>query len=231
MPSITGFRTLPSLSQSHAAHWVSSVATGRCLTITCLLGLVSPLNVHAQDLTEAEPEALIVSFVVGTSMFIVLTLVGTLIVFQRNLNQIRSRLPETASKESNLQTDESSASEMSGLIRTADQELSELDKAIESCLHSLRKPQDSKVSRNSEARENGNGDFAQLTSTIQQQQQQIVQYLELIALQNKKLNSYHRENLKVRSLIQRRSVSPVQSNFTPYYQPRQPSSGLSIRPA
>jgi Na+/phosphate symporter len=197
----------------------------------CLLGLVSAVNVHAQDLTETEPEALFVSFVVGTSMFIVLTLVGTLIVFQRNLNQLRSRLPETPSKESELETDESSASEMLGLIRTADQEVSELDKAIESCLHSLRKPQNSRASRNSEAIENGNEDFAQLTSTIQQQQQQIVQYLELIALQNKKLNSYHRENLKVRSLIQRHSVSLDQINFTPYYKPRQPSSGLRIRPA
>jgi len=177
-----------------------------------------------------KPEALLVSFVVGTSMFIVMTLIGTLIVFQRNLNQIKAGLPEASPEESGLEVDESTASRMSALVKTTDQELSDLDEAIESCLHSLQQTQETGENG---ASANGNGDqaLADLNGTIQEQQRQIAQYLQLVSLQNKKLSTYHRENLKVRSMLRRVAVPKVRSESAPFLELRRPSGGLRIRPA
>jgi hypothetical protein len=174
-----------------------------------------------------EPGALLVSLVVGTSIFVVLSLTGTLIIFQRNLNQIRSRLPEVISDDFSIEVDESIASQMSELIRTSDYELSKLDEASQECLEALRVPHES----NEGTSENGDDDVAGPATTVSQQQRQIVQCLQLISLQHKKLNAYHRENLMVRNMIKRLSASPVQSSSTPAYELRQQSAGLSIKPA
>jgi hypothetical protein len=174
-----------------------------------------------------KPEALLVSFVVGTSMFIVLSLAGTLIVFQRNLNQIRTKLPEAISDNSDLGLDESTASEMSDLIKTTDNDLNDLDEAIEGCLQALRQPNE----HQEESSENGGGDMAYLATTIHRQQQQITHYLELLSLQHKKLNAYQRENLRVRRMMTGLSVAPVQNHITFPYRPRRHSAGLSIKPA
>ena len=158
-----------------------------------------------------EPSALLVSFAVGTSLFLIVALLGTLIVFQKNLNQIRSRLPEMALIESDVHVSDSTTSEMSTLLGSCRHEVNKLDEAIEGCLEALR---------NSDPSEGARSD-----------PQPLVQCLELISLQNKRLNAFHQENRMAWNLISRWDSPPVQTSFTPARQLRRESTGLSIKPA
>ena len=168
-----------------------------------------------------KPQALLVSFVVGVSLFIVLTLIGTLILFQRNLSQIESKLPPDQETMTEVQIP-AVAGEVAVLAEATEKDIKDLDKSIDECLQSLR---ETAVPSNGDA-----SDDSELAETVQRQQQQILQYLELIALQNQKLKTYHRETESVRSMVRKLSSGPTSQRTIPSSYSIQPGK-LSILPA
>jgi len=173
----------------------------------------------------SQPSALLISFIVGTSFFVVLTLAGSWVAFKKTVHRENGGLSTGTSENLEIQDSTSARREMSELIENTEQELSELDQAIEACLLSLSQSRDPEIKQSSRA------DSVELKEMIRRQQRQIVQYLELISLQNKKLNTYHRENLKVRNLIRRLPVFSPPPYVTSSRELRRPGSGLTIRPA
>jgi hypothetical protein len=172
-----------------------------------------------------KPEALLVSFVVGVSMFIVLSLIGALILFQRNLSQLKSKLPPEEDTIEELRLQPSLSLEVSDLTKATEAEIRDLDTAIDRCLQTLRKTADPNTGPGKTIEED------ELAGTVRRQQQQILHYLELISLQNRKLKTYHRETESVRNMIRKLSSTPHVRNVPSSYDLAAQAGKLSILPA